>query len=47
MQLFIDSAILNEIRKVADWGVLDGCTTNPSLAAKAGTDYNETLKEIC
>ena len=47
MQLFIDSAIPDEIRKVAEWGVLDGCTTNPSLALKAGRDYNETLKEIC
>ena len=47
MQLFIDSAILDEIRKVADWGVLDGVTTNPTLIAKAGRDYNETLKEIC
>ena len=47
MQLFIDSAIVDEVRKVAEWGVLDGCTTNPSLAAKAGKDYNEALKEIC
>ena len=47
MQLFIDSAIIDEVKKVADWGVLDGCTTNPSLAAKAGKDYNEVLKEIC
>ena len=47
MQLFIDSAITEEIRRVADWGVLDGCTTNPSLIMKAGRDYNEALKEIC
>ena len=47
MQIFIDSAIVDEIRKVADWGVLDGVTTNPTLIAKAGRDYNETLKEIC
>ncbi|HLG24979.1 MAG TPA: fructose-6-phosphate aldolase [Candidatus Nanoarchaeia archaeon] len=47
MQLFIDSAKTDEIRKVADWGVLDGVTTNPSLIMKAGRDYNEALKEIC
>ena len=47
MQLFIDSAITDEIRKAADSGLCDGCTTNPSLAAKAGKDYNEVLKEIC
>ena len=47
MQLFIDSAIIDEVKKVADWGVLDGCTTNPTLAANAGKDYNEILKEIC
>ncbi len=47
MQLFIDSAITDEVRKAAEWGVLDGCTTNPTLAAKAGKDYNDVLKEIC
>ena len=47
MQLFIDSAILDEIRKAAETNLLDGCTTNPSLAAKAGKDYNEVLREIC
>ena len=47
MQLYIDSAIIEEIRKAADTGLCDGCTTNPSLAAKAGKDYNEVLKEIC
>ena len=47
MQIFIDSAITEEIRKAADTGLCDGCTTNPSLAAKAGKDYNEVLREIC
>lgn len=47
MQLFVDSAIIDEVRKVAEWGVLDGCTTNPTLAAKAGKNYNVVLKEIC
>ncbi len=36
MKFFIDTAQLDEIKKAADWGVLDGVTTNPSLMAKAG-----------
>src|SRR3989344_5242965 len=47
MQLFVDSAIIDEIKKAAEAGLCDGCTTNPSLALKAGRDYNEVLKEIC
>ena len=47
MQLFLDTAILDEIKKGAETGLVDGCTTNPSLAAKAGRDYNDVLKEIC
>ena len=47
MQIFLDTAILDEIKKGANTGLVDGCTTNPSLAAKAGKDYNEVLKEIC
>ncbi len=47
MQLFIDSASIEEIRKAVETGNCDGCTTNPSLIMKEGRDYNETLKEIC
>ena len=47
MQLFIDSASTEEIRKAAETGNCDGVTTNPTLAAKAGKDYNDVLKEIC
>ena len=47
MQLFLDTAILDDIKKGSETGLVDGCTTNPSLAAKAGKDYNEVLKEIC
>ena len=47
MQLFVDSAIIDEIKKAAETNLCDGCTTNPSLAAKAGKDYNEVLREIC
>jgi len=47
MKLFIDSANLNEIKKAASWGVVDGATTNPSLIAKEGRDFKETVIEIC
>jgi len=47
MQLFIDSAEVSELRKAAETNLINGCTTNPSLAAKAGKDYNDVLKEIC
>jgi transaldolase len=47
MQLYIDTANLNEIRQAAEMGVLDGVTTNPSLVAKEGVDFHTRLKEIC
>ena len=47
MQIFLDTADVNELRKGAESGVVDGCTTNPTLAAKAGRNYDEVLKEIC
>ena len=47
MQIFIDTANLDEIREAASWGVIDGCTTNPSLIAREGRDFAETIHEIC
>ena len=47
MQFFIDTANLNEIREAADMGILDGVTTNPSLVAKEGKPFKETILEIC
>jgi transaldolase len=47
MKFFIDTADVNEIREAAEWGILDGVTTNPSLIAKAGRPYEEVLREIC
>jgi len=46
MKFFLDTANVNEIREAAALGVLDGVTTNPSLVAKEGRDFIETLKEI-
>jgi transaldolase len=47
MKLFIDSADLAEIQKAAQLGILDGCTTNPSLLAKIGRKIEEAIPEIC
>ena len=47
MKFFIDTADLNEIRELATAGLLDGVTTNPSLIAKSGGDFIETIAEIC
>lgn len=46
MRLFIDTANVEEIRKANDMGVICGVTTNPSLIAKEGRDFNEVIKEI-
>lgn len=46
MQFFIDTANVDEIRAANDMGVIAGVTTNPSLIAKEGRDYAETLAEI-
>lgn len=48
MELYIDTANLDEIKEAAALGVLDGVTTNPSLIAKEkGVKYHDRLKEIC
>ena len=48
MKLFLDTAVIDEIRTVHSWGVLDGVTTNPTLFAKAGGgSYESVLEEIC
>jgi len=47
MQLYIDTANIDEIREANALGVLDGVTTNPSLIAKEGVDYAKRLAEIC
>jgi transaldolase len=46
MKLFIDTANVEEIRNAFELGVIAGITTNPSLIAKEGRDFFETLKEI-
>ncbi len=47
MKLFIDTANIDEIREINDWGgVICGVTTNPSLIAKEGREFKEVVKEI-
>ncbi|WP_055666428.1 fructose-6-phosphate aldolase [Desnuesiella massiliensis] len=47
MKFFIDTANVEEIKKAAELGILDGVTTNPSLIAKEGRDLKEVIEEIC
>ena len=46
MKLFIDTANIDEIKEINDWGVICGVTTNPSLIAKEGRDFKEVIEEI-
>lgn len=47
MKFFADTAIIDDIRDLADAGLLDGVTTNPSLIAKSGRNFLEVVAEIC
>ena len=47
MEFFVDTAVIDDIRELNDYGLLDGVTTNPSLVAKVGRDFKETVAEIC
>ena len=47
MLLFLDSAVSEEIKTLAETGLIDGVTTNPSLVAKSGAAFKDALKAIC
>jgi transaldolase len=47
MLLFLDTANLTEISEIAEWGVLGGVTTNPSLVSKERQDFKKLVKDIC
>jgi len=47
MQFFIDTAEIAVLRELAETGLVDGVTTNPSLIAKSGRNFLETIAEIC
>jgi transaldolase len=47
MKFFADTAEVKDIRELADLGLLDGVTTNPSLVAKSGRQFKDVIAEIC
>ena len=47
MKLFVDTGDVEEVRQAAEWGILDGVTTNPTLIAKSGHGFKETVLKIC
>ena len=48
MRFFIDTANITEIKRINEWGILDGVTTNPSLIAKeTGRPFESIIEEIC
>jgi transaldolase len=46
MKIFVDTAKIEEIRKVKEWGILDGVTTNPTLLSQTGKPWKEAALEI-
>jgi transaldolase len=47
MKFFIDSAQINEIKELNQYGLIDGVTTNPTLIANSGRKFQEVIAEIC
>jgi len=47
LKFFLDTANLDELRKGASWGIVDGVTTNPTLIAKEGRALEEQVRKIC
>ena len=47
MKFFVDTADIADIRELAESGLVDGVTTNPSLIHKSGRDFLEVVREIC
>lgn len=47
MKFFLDTADINEIRQLAETGLIDGVTTNPTLVAQANRPFVEAIAEIC
>lgn len=47
MKFFLDTANVDEIREAHDMGMVDGVTTNPTLIAKEGRDFEEVIRDIC
>jgi len=47
LKIFLDTANIEQIKEANSWGILDGVTTNPTLMAKEGMEFEEIVKEVC
>lgn len=47
MKIFLDTANIEEIKRINQLGIVDGVTTNPSLVSKEGRNFEEVIKDIC
>ncbi|MGX6962486.1 fructose-6-phosphate aldolase [Vagococcus xieshaowenii] len=47
MKFFLDTANVEDIKEINALGLVDGVTTNPTIIAKEGRDFEEVIKEIC
>src|ERR1700683_1130338 len=47
MKLFVDTGDVDEVKQAAEWGIIDGVTTNPTLIAKSRHGCKETVLKIC
>ncbi|CQR23736.1 transaldolase [Streptococcus varani] len=47
MKFFVDTANVAEIRRINEMGIVDGVTTNPTIVAREGRDFETVIKEIC
>lgn len=47
MKFFLDTANVDEIKRIDDLGLVDGVTTNPTLISREGKDFEEVIKDIC
>jgi transaldolase len=47
VKIFVDTGDVAEVKRAAEWGILDGVTTNPTLIAKSGKGFKETVLKIC
>ncbi|UCE75160.1 MAG: fructose-6-phosphate aldolase [Methanomassiliicoccales archaeon] len=47
MKIFLDTANVEHIKEASSWGIIDGVTTNPTLIAREGRNFEDVVKEIC
>jgi len=47
VKIFVDTGDVADVKQAAEWGILDGVTTNPTLIAKSGKGFKETVLKIC